>query len=75
MRQVMGRRMGSVRGGGVPAVRRIRRITVAEVRCSGEQFRGGQVTNSRGSKGRRGRRCWGIYRCGAGKKRPGINRD
>jgi hypothetical protein len=28
---------GPVRVGGVPVVRRIRRITVAEVRCSGEE--------------------------------------
>jgi hypothetical protein len=64
MRQVIGTRMGPERGGGVPAVRRIRRITVAEVRCSGEESLSIWRWISGRTKGRWERRVRGFYRLG-----------
>jgi hypothetical protein len=55
MRQVTGGRMGSVRGGGVPAVRLIRLITVAVVHCSGEEFCGSLAAILREIRGERER--------------------
>jgi hypothetical protein len=72
MRQVTGRRMGSVRGGGVPAVRLIRLITVAVVHCSGEEFCGSLAAILREIRGEKGRRGSAICRRARRRKRPGI---
>jgi hypothetical protein len=64
------------RGGlGIPGLCRNRRFSAAGTAGSGEQSRGGQTTNSGGSKGGRGRRGWGIYRCGAEKETAGHLRE
>jgi hypothetical protein len=54
MHKIMVKKGRPERGGGVPAVRRIRRITVADVRCSGEKFRrpGGDLSRDPGGKWR-----------------------
>jgi hypothetical protein len=67
--------MGSVRGGGVPAVHRIRRITVAEVHCSGEEFCGSLAAILREIRGERERGSRATYRCGRGEETAGIIRD
>jgi hypothetical protein len=63
--------MGSVRAGGVPTVRRIRRITVAEVHCSGEEFCGSLAAILREIRGERERGSRDTYRCGRGEETAG----
>jgi hypothetical protein len=66
MRQVIGRTTGPERGGGVPAVHRIRRFTVTGAADSGKPFRqpGGDL--SLDPRGKMERESRAIYRCGRG---------
>jgi hypothetical protein len=74
-RQREGEEIGERRRHGVHGQGQNRPGTSAGLRCSAERFHGGQAKNSRGSKGRRGRRHWGIYRPGAGTKWAGSKGD
>jgi hypothetical protein len=69
MRQVMGRTTGPKRGGGVPAVHRIRRFTVTGAADSGKPFRwpGGDL--SLDTRGKMERKQWAFYSCGKASNR------
>jgi hypothetical protein len=56
----MGRTTGPERGGGVPAVRRNRQITVAVAAYSGEGFRQPGGADWRGIRGESERRRWAF---------------